>query len=183
MSHYWDCRLKGRAPGTPKSADPDKKQRRRRGRGLGLCDVKIKIVEYTASPSAASDTDTLTQALPEEVLGAFRKGAEEERGGKVWTVQRVCGFGTERNGAAAAAASAGTVASHRHTLERSDEVKKSSVSRWVAAREKDAKKVAAAVGSVGHKATGLAAATARKRSRTAALKLYASCWWYVVTER
>ncbi|EDN03656.1 predicted protein [Histoplasma mississippiense (nom. inval.)] len=46
VSHYWDCRLKGRPPGTPKSRDPNKKKRKRTARERDLCDVKIKITEY-----------------------------------------------------------------------------------------------------------------------------------------
>ncbi|PWY80581.1 glutathione transferase [Aspergillus heteromorphus CBS 117.55] len=46
ISHYWDCRLKGRPPGTPKSNDPNKKKRKRTARQRDLCDVKIKITEY-----------------------------------------------------------------------------------------------------------------------------------------
>lgn len=46
VSHYWDCRLKGRPPGTPKSDDPNKKKRKRLARERDLCDVKIKITEY-----------------------------------------------------------------------------------------------------------------------------------------
>ncbi|EEH40774.2 hypothetical protein PAAG_02750 [Paracoccidioides lutzii Pb01] len=46
VSHYWDCRLKGRPPGTPKSRDPSKKKRKRTARERDLCDVKIKITEY-----------------------------------------------------------------------------------------------------------------------------------------
>ncbi|XHG01302.1 hypothetical protein AWENTII_004691 [Aspergillus wentii] len=46
VSHYWDCRLKGRPPGTPKSEDPNKKKRKRTARQRDLCDVKIKITEY-----------------------------------------------------------------------------------------------------------------------------------------
>lgn len=46
VSHYWDCRLKGRPPGTPKSDDPAKKKRKRTARERDLCDVKIKITEF-----------------------------------------------------------------------------------------------------------------------------------------
>jgi hypothetical protein len=46
VSHYWDCRLKGRPPGTKKSTDPDKKKRKRIARERDLCDVKIKITEF-----------------------------------------------------------------------------------------------------------------------------------------
>ena len=46
VSHYWDCRLKGRPPGTKKSTDPDKKKRKRVARERDLCDVKVKITEF-----------------------------------------------------------------------------------------------------------------------------------------
>lgn len=52
VCHYWDCRLKGRPPGTPKTEDPGKKKRRRTARQRDLCDVKIKITEYF--PGAAT---------------------------------------------------------------------------------------------------------------------------------
>ncbi|PNY24059.1 Uncharacterized protein TCAP_06009, partial [Tolypocladium capitatum] len=54
VSHYWDCRMKGRPPGTPKSADPHKKTRRRSARERDLCDVKIRITEYLPSSAAAA---------------------------------------------------------------------------------------------------------------------------------
>lgn len=62
VSHYWDCRLKGRPPGTPKSDDPGKRKRKRTARERDLCDVKIKITEYfpgafmTAAAAAAVAT-------------------------------------------------------------------------------------------------------------------------------
>ncbi|KAL2839952.1 hypothetical protein BJY01DRAFT_250219 [Aspergillus pseudoustus] len=54
VSHYWDCRLKGRPPGTPKSDDPNKKKRKRTARERDLCDVKIKITEYFPGYAAGS---------------------------------------------------------------------------------------------------------------------------------
>src|ERR1700685_3511432 len=59
ISHYWDCRMKGRPPGTPKSEDPSKKKRKRSARERDLCDVKIKITEYfpDAGAEAALDRD------------------------------------------------------------------------------------------------------------------------------
>ncbi|GAM41620.1 hypothetical protein TCE0_042f14873 [Talaromyces pinophilus] len=53
VSHYWDCRLKGRPSGTPKSDDPNKKKRKRVARERDLCDVKIKITEYFPEATAA----------------------------------------------------------------------------------------------------------------------------------
>lgn len=52
VSHYWDCRLKGRPSGTPKSDDPNKKKRKRQARERDLCDVKIKVTEYFSSEEA-----------------------------------------------------------------------------------------------------------------------------------
>ena len=52
VSHYWDCRLKGRPSGTPKSEDPNKKKRKRTARERDLCDVKIKITEYFSAEEA-----------------------------------------------------------------------------------------------------------------------------------
>jgi hypothetical protein len=52
VSHYWDCRLKGRPSGTPKSDDPNKKKRKRQARERDLCDVKIKITEYFSAEQA-----------------------------------------------------------------------------------------------------------------------------------
>src|SRR3954451_5621366 len=76
ISHYWDCRMKGRPPGTPKSDDPNKKKRKRLARERDLCDVKIKITEYfpgatlnllalagpSSSPAPSSRTAILSPA-------------------------------------------------------------------------------------------------------------------------
>ena len=173
MSHYWDCRLKGRPPGTPKSTDPNKRKRKRQGRGLGLCDVKIKIVEYAAAISSGGSS---AGDLPREVVAALASRAQEPEG-KVWTIQRVSGFGPSEKKIAGVSMGSGTPAIHKHTLEKSDEIKKNTVLRWVAAREKEAKKAAATAGPGGHVATGLAGDTVRKRSREKGMKLYASCFW------
>lgn len=57
VSHYWDCRLKGRPPGTPKSDDPNKKKRKRTARERDLCDVKIKITEHYPGTTPAADSE------------------------------------------------------------------------------------------------------------------------------
>ncbi|KAL3489389.1 hypothetical protein BJX62DRAFT_252687 [Aspergillus germanicus] len=59
VSHYWDCRLKGRPPGTPKSDDPNKKKRKRTARERDLCDVKIKITEYFPGYAAGGGGEIL----------------------------------------------------------------------------------------------------------------------------
>ena len=55
VSHYWDCRLKGRPTGTPMNKsrkvaedgqDQEKKKRKRKVRERDLCDVKIKVTEF-----------------------------------------------------------------------------------------------------------------------------------------
>ncbi|KAL4982914.1 hypothetical protein BDW68DRAFT_191777 [Aspergillus falconensis] len=61
VSHYWDCRLKGRPPGTPKSDDPNKKKRKRTARQRDLCDVKIKITEYFPGYAVGFGADSAEQ--------------------------------------------------------------------------------------------------------------------------
>lgn len=130
ISHYWDCRMKGRPPGTPKSDDPAKKKRKRSARERDLCDVKIKITEYF--PDSGAET-----ALDRDVAAAIAAGtaanAVVSTGQRFWTIQRVNGNGGNGKGD-------GVAGPHRHTLERSDEIKKSSVQRFVALRDKKAKK-------------------------------------------
>jgi len=54
VSHYWDCRLKGRPTGTPMNKkkgngdgdEQEKKKRKRKVRERDLCDVKIKVTEF-----------------------------------------------------------------------------------------------------------------------------------------
>ncbi|GES61650.1 glutathione transferase [Aspergillus terreus] len=69
VSHYWDCRLKGRPPGTPKSDDPNKKKRKRTARQRDLCDVKIKITEYFPGYPVMTGPDAITNAT-ESALAA-----------------------------------------------------------------------------------------------------------------
>lgn len=55
VSHYWDCRLKGRPTGTPLTrgkktgeteGEVEKRKRKRKVRERDLCDVKIKVTEF-----------------------------------------------------------------------------------------------------------------------------------------
>lgn len=55
VSHYWDCRLKGRPTGAPlnrgkktgdNGEDIEKRKRKRKVRERDLCDVKIKVTEF-----------------------------------------------------------------------------------------------------------------------------------------
>ena len=166
LSHYWDCRLKGRPPGTPKSCDPNKKKRRRTARERDLCDVKIKITEYfpgaavaMAQPDFGAGVDPVgndtgaainfimenggsaqnenesTQPFgvlaPSSNLPAGHPGAT---GAKYYTIQRVSGnVGDDK--------SHNFAASHKHTLEESDRVKKNSVQRWSLKEEKEKKRL------------------------------------------
>ncbi|KAF9887765.1 hypothetical protein FE257_009571 [Aspergillus nanangensis] len=68
VSHYWDCRLKGRPPGTPKSDDPNKKKRKRTARQRDLCDVKIKITEYFPGYSAMMGPDVIANGTESSVV-------------------------------------------------------------------------------------------------------------------
>ncbi|KAL7794553.1 hypothetical protein V8C37DRAFT_376001 [Trichoderma ceciliae] len=163
ISHYWDCRMKGRPPGTPKSDDPSKKKRKRSARERDLCDVKIKITEYF--PDAGAEA-----ALDRDVAAAIAAGiaasAVISTGQRFWTIQRVNGNGGNGKGD-------GVAGPHRHSLERSDEIKKNSVQRLVVMRGRGVKKT--------HKtpqkrATGAAQATVRTHSKETDLKLFAACF-------
>ena len=127
VSHYWDCRMKGRPSGTPKSDDPNKKKRKRVARERDLCDVKIKVTEYFPGAQISPDDDAAAAAALQAQLAAFPGGE------KFWTVQRVNGNGGNGKGD-------GVAGPHKHTLERSDEIKKNSVQRLLAKQEKETKK-------------------------------------------
>ncbi|KAI9882513.1 MAG: hypothetical protein M1823_005744 [Watsoniomyces obsoletus] len=155
VSHYWDCRLKGRPPGTPKSDDPNKKKRKRVARQRDLCDVKIKITEYAAGqaldhggfsmapPSASLDPESPTgffaSGQASSAFGvltptsAFPPGHPALTGNKYYTIQRVNGNGG--NGKAD-----GVPGPHQHTLADSDRIKKSSVLRGMMKEDKVRKK-------------------------------------------
>jgi glutathione S-transferase len=146
VSHYWDCRMKGRPPGTPKSDDPAKKKRKRNARERDLCDVKIKITEYFPGATLQADEDpnltgpqsiTFPVSIPQRPQQFGADGFQDPPGAngeRFWTIQRVNGNGA--NGKAD-----GVAGPHKHTLERSDEIKKSTVQRYLAAQEKEAKKL------------------------------------------
>jgi glutathione S-transferase len=156
VSHYWDCRLKGRPPGTKKSTDPDKKKRKRVARERDLCDVKIKITEYFDGAELAEQTgqpiplDTGTSTVdgsyfPQPQLPVQQQvnpwgipmqmpQQEVEKPKKFYTIQRVNGNGGNGKGD-------GVPGPHKHSLEESDRVKKNSVVRWIMKNDKDKKKV------------------------------------------
>lgn len=160
VSHYWDCRLKGRPPGTPKSDDPNKKKRKRTARERDLCDVKIKITEYFPGamlrpdfvPDGAQGPEgnssgngffSPIQAVPLAVqqqqfgmLTAANGVASSHPGStghRYYTIQRVNGNGGNGKGD-------GVAGPHKHTLEESDKVKKNSVQRFMAKKDKEEKK-------------------------------------------
>ena len=154
ISHYWDCRLKGRPPGTPKSNDPNKKKRRRVARERDLCDVKIKITEYLAGATIEDSHDATATSFNGTSFGSISSDGPLPNhqtwslptmgrldpfpptmpgNGKYYTIQRV-------NGSAGDGKSDNAPEAHRHTLEESDRVKKNSVARWMVKREKENKK-------------------------------------------
>ncbi|KAF2471956.1 uncharacterized protein BDR25DRAFT_302783 [Lindgomyces ingoldianus] len=197
VSHYWDCRLKGRPPGTKKSTDPDKKKRKRVARERDLCDVKIKITEYFDGAELTEQTgqqppvDTLhaTAFFPQSQASApaqvspwgistiapplaLNQSAPAPPGKKFYTIQRVNGNGGNGKGD-------GVAGPHKHTLDESDRVKKNSVIRWVMKGEKDKKKVqgGAPQRKTYHKrATGNALVTVKNHSKEDDLKLFGSCF-------
>jgi glutathione S-transferase len=160
VSHYWDCRLKGRPPGTPKSDDPNKKKRRRTARERDLCDVKIKITEYfpgamlrpdfvpdgpQGSPENNGDNNFFSQtqagslAVQQQPFGMLAANQTisanhpGSTGQRYYTIQRVNGNGGNGKGD-------GVAGPHKHTLEVSDQVKKNTVQRYVMKRDKEEKK-------------------------------------------
>lgn len=162
VSHYWDCRLKGRPPGTRKSDDPNKRKRKRQARERDLCDVKIKVTEYfpganrqmaqeigESSMELPPNSDNLStdppgpliqpqgSARPFGILGSNDgiSGVDVpgSDGRRYYTIQRVNGNGG--NGKFD-----GTAGPHKHTLEDSDRVKKNSVLRQLLMEEKANKK-------------------------------------------
>jgi glutathione S-transferase len=160
VSHYWDCRLKGRPPGTPKSDDPNKKKRKRTARERDLCDVKIKITEYFpgamlrpdfvpdgpqgpdgSSPGGNffSPNQPVPLAAQQQAFGmlATNNGIPSNHPGstgqRYYTIQRVNGNGGNGKGD-------GVAGPHKHTLEMSDKVKKNTVQRFLAKRDKEEKK-------------------------------------------
>lgn len=171
ISHYWDCRMKGRPPGTPKSDDPAKKKRKRFARERDLCDVKIKITEHF--PDATFSADGAINASPTTSLpplhqfpdGTVRPLSRSSTAKKFWTIQRVNGNGGNGKGD-------GVPGPHKHTLQKSDEIKKSTVQRFITQQEKESKKGHKPVQS--KRPSGNALVTAKKHSKEHHLKLYAA---------
>lgn len=133
VSHYWDCRLKGRPSGTPKSDDPSKRKRKRNARERDLCDVKIKITEYFPGATIQADGgDEVQQGGSSSVhsAGGQQPGFDGER---FWTIQRVNGNGGNGKGD-------GVAGPHKHTLQKSDEIKRSTVQRYLASQQKEARR-------------------------------------------
>ena len=162
VSHYWDCRLKGRPPGTPKSDDPNKKKRKRTARERDLCDVKIKITEYFPGamlradfmqdggapiqhPDPAQTNNFFAPGQPggppinQQQFGMPIIGTTIEpthpgvNGQRYYTIQRVNGNGGNGKGD-------GVAGPHKHGLAESDRVKKNSVQRFMLKKDKEEKK-------------------------------------------
>lgn len=167
VSHYWDCRLKGRPSGTPKSDDPSKKKRKRTARERDLCDVKIKITEFfpttpdwqsthDGSSSANQGGSNLTfisenqsqhdplndTVQPFGVLApspTLPPGHPGATGARYYTIQMVNGNnpGADPN----SPADSGPACMHKHSLADSDKIKKNSVQRHFLKEEKEAKRM------------------------------------------
>jgi hypothetical protein len=161
VTRYFDCRLKGRPSGTAKSEDPNKKKRKRTARPRDLCDVKIKITEYPAGSAAdlvtARDAIGLDSKLVAEAVERMR-----DRPFRV----------IQRNGTTGD--SDGGLATHKHDLQKSDEIKKSTPLRQLAEREKEAKRNQK---PSPWKPRGNAAATAKDHGKDASIKFYSACFW------
>ncbi|KAJ5047484.1 uncharacterized protein L3040_003308 [Drepanopeziza brunnea f. sp. 'multigermtubi'] len=195
VSHYWDCRLKGRPPGTPKSNDPNKKKRKRTARERDLCDVKIKITEYFPGAMLRADfvpdggpiSQPVDPSQSNNFFAPGQPGAPMHQsqqfgvsfvntplganhpgatGQRYYTIQRVNGNGGNGKGD-------GVPGPHKHGLEESDRVKKNSIQRLTMKQDKQEKKTQK---TYHKKASGNALATVRKHSKDHELKLFGSCF-------
>ncbi len=183
VSHYWDCRLKGRPPGTPKSEDPNKKKRKRTARERDLCDVKIKITEYFegAMLRAGFVEDRANAEDGSHIGGQEQDGHNPNAqsnnyyvppqpgynpnshqpptphpgalGARYFTIQRVNGNGG--NGKGVGSAGGGVAGPHKHTLAESDKVKKNSVTRLFLKQAKELKRGGAASHEAMHGSIGV----------------------------
>lgn len=157
VSHYFDCRLKGRPPGTKPSEDPGKQKRKRKARERDLCDVKIKITEYfpgarqilgeelaqslgimTANTenSARQNPGSATPSnltMLDSNISATRHETPGSNGARFYAIQRVNGNGQNGKGD-------GTAATHQHSIDESDRIKKSSVYRHFLKEEKESRR-------------------------------------------
>lgn len=156
ISHYWDCRLKGRPAGTAKSDDPNKKKRKRVAREKDLCDVKIKITEYLPGASRDEIQNHLSQQPRREAIGSEQLVAMVDSSPAVCWNRGPAGYGqiTRRfytlqrvNGTGPSGREEGG-GPHRHGIEDSDKIKKNSVDRWMAKNNKELPKRKAPVVSV-----------------------------------
>lgn len=145
VSHYWDCRLKGRPAGTAKSDDPSKKKRKRVAREKDLCDVKIKITEYLPGATREEIAAHLSQQPRKDVTGLEQLVHMVDYSPDVHWNHNPTGFGqiTRRfytlqrvNGTGPSGREEGG-GPHRHEIEDSDKIKKNSVVRWLAKNHKD----------------------------------------------
>ncbi|TLD34864.1 hypothetical protein E2P81_ATG05029 [Venturia nashicola] len=205
ISHYWDCRLKGRPAGTAKSDDPNKKKRKRVARERDLCDVKIKITEYLPGATRDEIQNHLSQQPRKEAVGLEQLVAMVDASPAVFWNTGLAGYGqiTRRfytlqrvNGTGPSGREEGG-GPHRHGIDDSDKIKKNSVERWMARGSKEpAKRKARFVlsppalrqmpgtndtksqekKSYHTKATGAALATVKKHSKEHNLKLYGGCF-------
>ncbi|KKY24968.1 putative glutathione transferase [Phaeomoniella chlamydospora] len=166
VSHYWDCRLKGRPPGTPKSNDPTKKKRKRTARERDLCDVKIKITEFfpgAAATMSAADFASSVEGMPVDLTtatnffvadsqnGVTASGTNESQpfGVLAPTTHLPIGhpgasgakyYTIQRVNGNSTGKGDSIGGPHKHTLEESDRVKKNSVQRWLLKEAKEKKK-------------------------------------------
>ncbi|KAJ5221751.1 uncharacterized protein N7469_010638 [Penicillium citrinum] len=159
VSHYWDCRLKGRPPGTPKSNDPNKKKRKRTARERDLCDVKIKITEHLPTASEPDRTGGF-ESLPADLMPGRHT---------LFPVQGDQSFGVMNPTPNIAAVSSETGGRRYYTIQRVN-------GNGANGKNDGQQNMSAQQKSYHTKATGPAAATALNHSAETNLKLYGSCF-------
>ena len=170
VSHYWDCRLKGRPSGTPKSDDPSKKKRKRTARERDLCDVKIKITEYFptspdwpgtpngstgGNPSDGSNLTFISENQSQshqdplndssQPFGVLAPNLTLPSGHPGANGARYYTIqmvnGNNPGNEAVSPSDSGPACMHKHSLLDSDKIKKNSVQRHFLKEEKEAKRL------------------------------------------
>jgi hypothetical protein len=206
VSHYWDCRLKGRPSGTPKSEDPNKKKRRRIARQRDLCDVKIKITEYF--PGAMDEFSVVhgppppppPQLDPSHAAAFFATGPPQDQQhhhNQLQAASHTFGvvlpnggfppghpaFSGRRfytiqrvNGNGGNGKGDGVAGPHKHTLEDSDRIKKNSVVRHLLKDEKERRKTQVST----QKGPGVAGATGNQGLLWLPFQSRDTCRWQLL---
>ncbi|KAL2019249.1 hypothetical protein VTK56DRAFT_9976 [Thermocarpiscus australiensis] len=165
VTHYYHCYLSPRRLPRPGKSDGTNKRKRglvaRVARERDLCGVKIKITEHAAGSGSelrpGVDVDMDSSALAEALARV--------QGQPFWLLRRIDSNGMNIDPVD------GKPARHTHTLEKSDEIKKNSVQRWLDACGIEPKR---SQKPPSWRPMGIAAKTAKKHAKEAGIKFFSA---------